>query len=89
MRTGSAAHLAALRAGEEWPMRLGDAAFALECRKVFEKGRHAIDESCSTANTTFNSSDRACQDGGFATAAKLTRSSGTVGAGKWAWVEFW
>ena len=40
----SGLYLAALRAGEEMAREMGDAAFAAQCRAIFEEGQHAIDE---------------------------------------------
>ena len=40
----SGLYLAALRAGEEMSKEMGAESFAKECREIFEKGRHAIDQ---------------------------------------------
>jgi non-lysosomal glucosylceramidase len=40
----SGLYLAALRAGEEMARERGDAAFAQQCRAIFERGRKAIDQ---------------------------------------------
>jgi uncharacterized protein (DUF608 family) len=39
-------YLAALRAGEEWAKRVGDADFAARCRDVFLQGQHNLVERC-------------------------------------------
>jgi uncharacterized protein (DUF608 family) len=40
----SGLYLAALRAGEEMALEIGDVAFAQQCREILEKGRRLIDE---------------------------------------------